>query len=225
MKRFFQRDFRDTNPSMGKALLFGFLSVMVAIAITGAFTTKAKAWSGCSIGAFGSHLSGTAIPDAIPVGLGSTGQTAGLSAGCDIVLDKQFVVGAEASYSWMFGNLNDLGVDTDLSLTARAGYLFTPTVLPYIHGGWSRVEGSGGHIDGYKFGLGAEMKLASSPMYLDMRWSHGIWDIPGASGLDVTTDEFRLGLKIKLGPDFKIINEDAPAAKTTVAPKAKKIAP
>jgi predicted porin len=192
------------------AILAGAVMMVMSVIV---IATPAKAWTGCGIGAFGSHLSGTAIWEGDPAGLGSNGQTAGVSVNCDVVLQKQFVLGAEASYAWTFGNLNDLGIDTDLSLTARAGYLFTPTTLTYVHGGWARAEGSGDHIDGIKYGLGIETKLAGTPMYLDLRWSHGVWDVPGASGVDVTTDEFRIGLKVKLGPDFMPVSLDEAPAK------------
>jgi outer membrane immunogenic protein len=143
----------------------------------------------------------SAIPDGSPIGIASDGQSAGVAGGCDYQIDKM-VVGGEVSYAWMFGSLSDIGVDTDLTVTGRAGYLITPETLLYGHGGWTRVSGTGFDIDGYKAGLGGEFRLPGSQMYLDARWTHA-WmnegDVGAPSALNIASDEFRLGLKIKFG--------------------------
>lgn len=199
------------------------IAVIAAIVIV-VGSTKAKAqpsWSGCSFGGFGTYVAGLAIPDGSPFGLGANGQNAGVSFGCDVAVtpDKKLVAGFEASYAWLMGKgLNDLGIDHDLSLTSRLGYVFAPGAMPYVHAGWSRLDGSGGHIDGYKLGLGVEFKMATA-VYGDVRWSHGIWDVPGLSGVDVSTDEVRVGMKIKLGPSLFTM-ADEPEIKTP-APKSK----
>lgn len=202
MQRLIEK-FKEGNPGVwGLAILLALVIFAVAASARKAKADdQSKLLSGCSLGGFGSHLAGLAVPDGSPVGLGAQGQMLGVSLGCDVPLaGTKLILGGEVSYAWMFGDLADIGVDTDLSLTGRVGYALSSTVMPYAHAGWSRLDASGTNIDGYKVGLGAEMRVPGQPVYFDVRWSHGMWDVPGVSGIDVTTDEFRAGLKIKLGP-------------------------
>ena len=201
------------------ALLGG--AVMFALSII-VMTTPAKAdksWTGCFAGVFGGYVTASAMPDGSPIGLASNGQSAGVAGGCDFQFDKM-VVGGEVSYAWMFGNLSDIGVDTDLTITGRAGYLITPDTLLYGHGGWTRMEGTGFSIDGYKAGIGGEFRLPGSAMFLDARWTHAFMnegDIGAPSTINIGSDEFRIGLKIKFG-----VGAEAAAAP---AKGAKRLAP
>ncbi len=170
----------------------------------------AKAWTGCAFGGFGTHVAGLAVDSGDPYGYGANGQVMGVLVGCDIKFNQKFVAGAEVAYGWVSGDLGTLGIDTDLTITGRAGWLVTPAALLYGHGGWARLEGGGDHINGYKFGAGAELKVPENPIYIDLRYSRGIWDVPGIpSTVDVTSDEFRVGLKFKFGAGLP--GEEKPA--------------
>lgn len=197
-------------------------AVIAFMAYTVVFHTKAsaqdKSWTGCHAGVFGGYVVGSAMQDGSPFGVSSNGQSAGFVGGCDMQFDKM-VVGGEVSYAWMFGNLSDIGVDNDLTITGRAGYLISSDTLLYGHGGWTRVSGSGFDIDGYKAGIGGEFRLPGSAMFLDARWTHA-WmnesDIGAPSALNIASDEFRLGLKIKFGVGAEAAA--APAAKKKLVP-------
>lgn len=155
---------------------------------------KASGWTGCHVGAFGSQVSGPSI-----LGIGTTGQLAGVAVGCDVKLEK-FVVGTEVSYAKAFGDMSSVsimggGIDTDLTVMGRIGYLVTPSLLPYAHADWVRLSGGGDHVDGYKYGVGLEFKLPERPVALDLRYSHGILNTD--TPVDITTDEIRLGVKFR----------------------------
>ena len=221
MSLFTQRDFRRTHPKLGQQMLSWFLATLAFIAIVGYFSKvkAAEPWTGCFAGVFGGYATASAIPDGSPVGFSTNGQVAGFSGGCD----KQFgqmVVGGEAGYGWVFGKASDLGVDNQLTLTARAGYLIGDNALLYGHGGWVRTSGSGiPDVDGWNAGLGGEFRLPGSAMFLDARWTH-TWfnesDLGAPSNISIGADEFRLGLKIKFGAAMLA---DAPAAKQSTRAK------
>jgi len=209
------------NPELAKhvgACLLAF----AAFAMLFGYFSKAKAaepWTGCFAGVFGGYATASAIPDGSPVGFSTNGQVAGFSGGCD----KQFgqmVVGGEGGYGWVFGKASDLGVDNQLTLTARAGYLIGDNALLYGHGGWVRTSGTGiPDVDGWNAGLGGEFRLPGSAMFLDARWTH-TWfnesDLGAPSNISIGADEFRLGLKIKFGAAMLA---DTPAAKQSARAK------
>lgn len=180
------------------------ITAAFALAILSAPAAKAQNAFGCAFGGFGTQFSGPEV-----IGIGTTGQLAGASFGCDVAVQK-IVIGGEVSYAWVFGDANDLlGIDNDLTIMGRLGYMLTLTIMPYIHADWARASGGGGHVDGTKYGAGLEFKLGDSPLWVDARYSHGLWDEVGP-GVDVTSDEFRLGLKVKLWSGESIIPKVAP---------------
>lgn len=168
------------------------LSLMGLTMIT-ANDAKAQ-WNGCAFGGFGAY-------GAVE---GVTGQGVGVLVGCDMTLEKRFVVGAEARYTFVLGDLHDQGIDHDLNFTGRAGVLITPTVLLYGHGGWARIDGGGDHLDGYTMGAGTEMKLPNSPLFLDLRWTHSVWNDAGSSSTP-KSDDFMVAVKLKFGGPEAII--------------------
>lgn len=173
---------------------------VMTLAIFSAHEAKAQ-WTGCAIGGFGGHGAVTSNS-----GDGISGHLAGVSVGCDLKIER-FVVGAEASYGWIFGDLKKEGAATQMDVMARAGFLVTPAALLYAHGGWGRMDAGSEHVNAWKAGLGSEFKVPERPLFLDLRWTHGFWDDTGPD--TVRSDEFRLGFKIKLGPDFMPAPEPA----------------
>ncbi len=71
------------------------------------------------------------------------------------------------------------------------------SALVYAHGGWTQATGSGiPNTDGSEFGAGIEVKISNAPFFIDLRYTHSIYD--GAIGpVDVDADKITLGLKYK----------------------------
>ena len=159
-------------------------------------------WNGCGGGIYGAFLDGN-VEIASPVSLSAQGQKAGVTLNCDAKL-QAFVLGAEVDYGKVLGDLHDLGVKTDLTLTGRFGVLINQGSLLYAHAGWSRLDTDFGKMDGWKLGLGNEFRVPNSPVYLDLRYTYASYDlkdlIPSAPNTDTFSHEFRLGLKVKFGP-------------------------
>lgn len=216
MKRFLQRDFRDTHPNMGKALLFGLLAFVVAVAITGAFAhaadkggpkaaptiideivPKATTWSGCGMAARAGWT--IASIDFSPVTMASEGGKAGAEAFCDWQAGQYFLVGAFIRYDWAFGDLHTIGVNTDLSLGARVGMPLNKTVMPYIGAAWSRVDVEGlGNVDGWKALAGLEVRLATElPAYFAVEASRGFYKDIAGSGMDANATDIMASIKVR----------------------------
>lgn len=179
-------------------IAFGLIAAaMLAIVAFSMTSAKAHAWSGCGLQVHGGH----AIADASaggPLGVSSTGQLAGVSALCDLAIAKTIVVGAFVSAEKAFGDLDTLGVDRSYDVGGRAGFLLGDNVLFYGHAAWTRVEITGGHVDGYKWGPGIEVKLPTSAWSMDARYQMSDLDT-GIAGVDVEARSFRLGLSWKFG--------------------------
>lgn len=158
-------------------------------------------WTGCGAGVHGGVLAGQ-VDNGGPIGIGSQGQAAGVSVNCDYRM-QAFVAGAFAEYSWIFGDLETVGVEKDLTLGGRLGVLVNQGSLLYVHAGWSRLDiGGGGDVDGWKIGLGNEFRIPNSPMYLDLRYTYSDYDISDMAppGVDASAHSVRLGLNLKFGP-------------------------
>ena len=148
-------------------------------------------WTGCGLGLHVSRVN--ADVDLGPINIGANGHTAGVSALCDVAFDR-LVLGVFVDYDRMWGDLEAI-VNSDLTVGGRAGVLVTQAALFYAHAGWSRVDLAGGSdLDGYKVGIGVEVKIPSAPVSLDLRYTHGMYDNVMGSGLDASSDSVRLGL-------------------------------
>lgn len=162
------------------------------------YTAPARsAWgTGCGVGIHGSWVNAD-LDTGSPITLSSTGRLVGLEGFCDAVWNN-FLIGAFASYDWVYGDLHTIGVDNVLTVGGRFGYVIQGVSLLYGHAGWVQADGSGiPDTTGIKFGLGLETKLPNAPVYVDLRVSRSIYD--GAVGpMDVDADEIRLGLRYKL---------------------------
>ncbi len=142
-------------------------------------------WTGFYIGA---HLGGAFSSDNNFNGL-STGNNGngrflgGLQAGADWQFNPNFVVGAEAQYSWLSGNVGavfpgGVAYTNDQrglgSITGRVGYTWGPGLL-YVKGGYAYSDNNekvtvggvptafiitGDHRNGYTVGAGLEYMFA-----------------------------------------------------------------
>lgn len=179
--------------------VFRFISLLagLGLAMTFAVTPANAQFTGCGVGVFGALGHGQV--DLGPVDIGLGGQQAGLNVSCDVKMG-QIVVGAGADYGWMFGDLEKFGIDHNIYLYGRAGLLVNELSLFYGHAGLTRYEGSGGHLDGYKLGVGTELKLPKTPGSLDLRYSYVTLTDEILPGRDTTGHEFRIGLSFKIGP-------------------------
>ena len=153
-------------------------------------------WTGCGVGLHGSRVNAEADFGA-PINIGANGYSAGVSALCDLAFDR-LVLGVFVDWDKVWGDLHTIGVNSILTVGGRAGVLVTQATLLYAHAGWNRVDLSGGSdINGYSLGLGSEVKLQGTPVALDMRWTHREFADVMGSGIDASSDEFRLGLTYK----------------------------
>jgi outer membrane immunogenic protein len=146
-----------------------------------------NAWAGCGLGVFGGWLSG-GIDTGTPITIGAEGMNAGAHVGCDWQSGRG-VIGATASYGWVFGDLKTVGLNTTMSVGARAGYLVTPSALAYVLANWNRVDTDGGNVDGYGIGGGIELKLPDAPIFVALQYEHGFYsNVLGITGLDAGTN-------------------------------------
>ena len=174
------------------------------LVLTGAMllgiSPAAAQWTGCGAGIHGA-MANANLTAGGPIGISSQGQTAGVEVNCDYKA-QAFVFGAFVEYDKVFGDLEKLGVKTDLTVGGRAGILFNAHSLLYLHGGWTQLD-VGPKLDGIKLGLGNEFRIPNSPIYMDLRYTYAIYDVQdlGApSTVDANAHIFRLGAKLKFGP-------------------------
>lgn len=154
-------------------------------------------WTGCWIGA-GVGMTNGVLSGGGPVGLSADGQKASGHGGCRVQAGA-FVGGLEAAYGHMFGDLNTIGVDNEMSVTATLGVLPLSQAQIYGHVTWARLDTSFGDIDGWKFGPGVAIQIPNSPMEIDLRYSYGTWDVGALAGADVNSHEFMAIAKYRFG--------------------------
>lgn len=169
------------------------------------FANPASAqWTGCGIGVTGAMWNGQ-VSMGGPTDFGTTGERMGGLFNCDYRF-QAFVLGAEVSKTWSFGDMNTVGIKDDLGAMGRLGVLITPASLLYAHGDWVRTNVSMGlptnHIDGWGLGIGNEFRIPNSPIYLDLRYTHMFYDVNNIAppGVKAESDSFLVALKFKLGP-------------------------
>jgi hypothetical protein len=159
------------------------MAIGIALAIVAFWAKPAKAdtvGSGSSIAGPVSALgSGTFSGCGIGVGWGYVpnigGHIGSVQAGCDVQAG-QVVFGGQAEYGMAFGDLGDAGLDSDLTLRGRAGFVVAPNTLLFGHAGWARLEGGGLSTDGWKFGPGVSINFPNSRVFLEGRYDYGTWD-------------------------------------------------
>ncbi len=170
----------------------------------------ATGWTGCGVGVHAGRTNADTATDlgipGFPINIGANGTKAGGEVYCDANFGV-FLVGAFVSYDWVWGDLHTLGVDNDLTVGGRAGVLVSQSALVYGHAGWSQIGASGpaakagaDNADGIKVGAGIEVKVPNAPFFLDLRYTHVMYDSAfkvGKMPIDVDADEIRLGLRYK----------------------------
>ena len=151
-------------------------------------------WSGLYVGAYGGHAIGELSGD---INDTSDGQIVLGAVGFN-VQSGRIVWGPEVSYGWVFGSLNDAGIDNILNVGGRVGVLANDNLLFYGHGSWSRLytSTSVGEVDGWQFGPGVEFKVGPK-LSVDLRYSYGIWDVDHPClDIDATSHVVMAGVKV-----------------------------
>ena len=177
-----------------------FKHLMAGLAVAGLALSPqpASAWSGCGVGVGAAMLDGEISGIGGPINIGSDGQAIGGRLSCDAKLGS-FLIGLNVDYDYLFGDLESLGIKTDLSGGLRAGVIVSDTWALYGTGGVSRLDTSFGMYDGWYLGGGIMGKLPNSPLYLSLEYTHRIYDVSSIAppGVDATVDRLRLGLDFK----------------------------
>lgn len=162
-------------------------------------------WTGCGVGGRLGWMDGVSDPVQQGIGYGTTGEKVGISGFCDFrFAGSPFVVGAEASYDWMFGDIKTAGVGSELGLGGRAGMLINSGSLVYGYAGWSRLDSetnpfsSGKTANGWKVGPGIELRLNNTPLFIDARVTYGTYSTAFV-GSDLHSYDAMVSLKYKFG--------------------------
>ena len=174
--------------------------VALFAALSFASSNAQAQWTGCGVGAFAGITSGL-VSTGGPVGLGADGPQAGGLINCDYRAGA-FVMGAEASYMYFFGDLDKLGLNNDWTLTGRLGVLVNPQSLLYAHVGWGQLDVDVlGKVNHWGVGFGNEFRIPNSPLYFDMRYAYLTYDVDKWSPtLDANAHQVWAILKLKFGP-------------------------
>lgn len=182
----------------------------------------AKAFTGCGVG-IGASLVTASIDFGAPVDISSSGQQLDIEGRCSAKMGTSpIIMGAFVNYGHVFGDLKTVGVESQLNVGGTLGVLVNPGAHVYTHLAWARAEVNGlGSLDGWKFGPGIEVKIPNSPLYLDMRYAYGIWDVSDFTTADARSQEVRLGLVWRFQQPVPSIfsNESDPPPPKQRAPK------
>ena len=167
---------------------------------TNAAVAAASGWTGCGPGIHGGWVQGSTVFSG-PIDIGTQGSTFGVTADCLFRIGTgPVVVGMFVDYDRVFGDAHKLGLDSNLTVGGRLGYLVTPSALVYGLAGWSRLAGDFGNSDGYVLGGGVELKLRTDqPWFADFRYEHGRYKDLGGSGFDADSNSVRAGLIYRFG--------------------------
>ena len=116
-------------------------TILIGPAIAGLILCSPQAnaqWTGCGAGVHGGLVAASVDLQPSPFNIGAQGQAAGLAVNCDYKMGA-FVGGIHAEYSWIFGDLNTIGVEADTTLGGRLGVLINAGSLLYAHAGWTHL--------------------------------------------------------------------------------------
>jgi outer membrane immunogenic protein len=182
---------------------------------------------GVGAGANVAEISGLALSGVSLDGIGGEGVFGELTVGYDYMVSPRFLFGALADvhYSNIETRVEGTGFDASASdtygfdLGLRAGYLFTPSTLGYVLGGYAWQKGElevsgmgGGSIDadrdGYFVGVGVETAIASNwTLKTEYRFTqfgtdNVLEDLGAPDGIidsDVSSHTFRVGANYRFG--------------------------
>ena len=210
-----------------RRLLIGVMLIASALMIGLAVTSGAKAadknapkpaaaapaaetvpsWTGLGFDVHGALATGTADWGA-PVNVGIDGQTAGGA----VFYNHKFgalVLGIDAGYDRVWGDLHAFGIDYALTVGVRAGLLATDRTLVYTRCEWLRAQGGGSHADGIGCGAGIEARLPHGPASIALEYMHDWMDKDAfGPGVDVSADRITTRLKFNLDRDVTKIFAD-----------------
>jgi len=138
-------------------------------------TAPKHTWTGVYVGGFGTYATGT-LGDSGPIDLSSTGPLAGVNVGVNLQTG-QIVWGVEVAHAWAFGDLKDIGINRELEYTGRVGVLWNPQALLYVHGSFAQISTSFGDFEGWKGGVGVEIRTPSEGWSMDLRGGYADYDV------------------------------------------------
>jgi hypothetical protein len=176
------------------------LGALCAAIVASVSPAKAQ-FSGCGAGAFGSGTIGM-LSAGGPVGISSSGYSLGVTGECGWKFGAMYL-GAGVDWSNQYGDLNTVGLRSDLTVFGKAGVVVSNTAMIYAHAGRAWLTTTGPDVNAWKIGAGTEIKLANTPLYLDFRYTYTMADekdLGLPAGIDVTGHSVRAGLNVKFGP-------------------------
>lgn len=134
----------------------------------------ASLWTGFGVGLRAGVGEGGASAGG-PVGVDISGQMAGAFVFYRHQLGP-IVLGADCGYDRVWGDLHTFGIDYLLNCGGSIGVLPSKNAMLYTRMEGLRAVGSGGHINGWGLGGGAEMKVAASPISFGIEYMHDWMD-------------------------------------------------
>jgi hypothetical protein len=156
---------------------------------------KAGSWTGISVGGYGAWNNVDADLSPFPITFGSTGPSAGVTIAGSIQAGK-FVGEIFADYGWVFGDLNDLGINNEMALGGRAGVLWGQAFV-YALGAKAWADTDGGTFEGWQYGGGVQVRLPNTPTFVSLEYRRTDWDVSGP--IDVSSDSVRAILTYRFG--------------------------
>jgi hypothetical protein len=157
-------------------------------------TTKGS-WTGFGGGVYGSYIN--ADTDTTP-SAGLTGQSLGGTISASIQMGS-LVLETFGTYGTLFGDLKDLGVDTEMSLGGRACVLATQQTAFCAVGAKLWLDTDAGNIDGWQYGGAVKFRPQNTPLELAFEYLHSTYDTAGVLGVDTTSDSVRAVITYRLG--------------------------
>lgn len=207
------------------------IAAAVAALAASAGSASAQDWQGFYVGAHTGYTDGEADqPYSNPGGPYSFTQDAsdvsgwiyGLQGGYNFQVGSNWVLGLEAQATWgdregddggSGGDVNGVEINSEYSIRARGGYLFTPSLLVYATGGWvtmdvdatAPLDGAVNEsIEGWTYGLGAEKRFGPhwsgfvEWRHDDMEQTRFAFPIEGYDeGITPETESVRIGLNYR----------------------------
>jgi outer membrane immunogenic protein len=216
----------------------------LAAALLGALAATpaaAGSWTGCYLGGAAGY---SALLTETSLDVAGTGEVASIDSlgaqgasltgmvGCDVQVQK-FVLGAFGAYTWddvdfsvtfagAPADVAHISLDSRWDIGARAGYLFTPTMLAYVSAGYTRAEISDvelpafslslptDELEGWFVGGGIETQLAGN-LFLQASATYSFYDtenVPVFGPLSLNMDDDILTARAALLYRFSVPEAD-----------------
>lgn len=164
----------------------------------------ARSWTGCGVGVQGGGLIATVAPSGSPIAVASDTAAIGVNANCAMQAGI-LVFGLEVGHDWFNGNLKDLGVQRNVSVTGTLGVLPVSNTQLYLHAGFTQLGVDKAvfgvnNIDGWSGGAGIKIELPTEmPLFWDNRYIYSVYDIKDLAGpgIDANSHSLRTGLTMQ----------------------------